>query len=101
MNRIELKLAWRNLWRQPRRTWLTLGAMIFSNGLLAFMVSVQFGMYSLMIDNTLAILTGHLQVQAPFIAADDRFQPPSRSHGPSSAAPCGRRGAPVPRRTSP
>jgi len=29
------------------------------------MISLQFGMYGLMIDNTLAVFTGHLQVQAP------------------------------------
>ena len=29
------------------------------------MVSLQFGMYAMMIDNTLAVFTGHLQVQAP------------------------------------
>ena len=62
---ITLHLAWRNLWRQPRRTWLTTGAMVFSNIILVFMLSLQYGMYSLMIDNTLAVFTGHLQVQAP------------------------------------
>ena len=62
---ITLRLAWRNLWRQPRRTWLTIGAMVFSNALLVFMISLQFGMYDLMIDNTLQAFTGHLQVQAP------------------------------------
>ncbi len=62
---IILRLAWRNLWRQPRRTWLTVGAMVFSNALLVFMISIQFSTYELMIDNTLQAFTGHLQVQAP------------------------------------
>ena len=62
---IVLRLAWRNLWRQPRRTWLTTGAMVFSNILLVFLISLQFGMYGMMIDNTLKMMTGHLQVQAP------------------------------------
>lgn len=62
---ITLRLAWRNLWRHPRRTWLTIGAMVFSNALLVFMISIQFGMYELMINNTLQTFTGHLQIQAP------------------------------------
>jgi ABC-type lipoprotein release transport system permease subunit len=62
---IIMRLAWRNLWRQPRRTWLTVGAMVFSNALLVFMISIQFSTYELMIDNTLQAFTGHLQVQAP------------------------------------
>ena len=62
---INLRLAWRNIWRQPRRTWLTVGAMVFSNALLVFMISMQFGMYDLMINNTLQAFTGHMQVQAP------------------------------------
>ena len=62
---LSLRLAWRNLWRQPRRTWLTTSAMVFSNVLLIFLISLQFGMYGMMIDNTLSLMTGHLQVQAP------------------------------------
>ena len=60
---ITLRLAWRNLWRQPRRTWLTMGAMVFSNVLLVFMISLQLGTYRMMIDNTLNAFTGHLQIQ--------------------------------------
>lgn len=59
-----LRLAWRNLWRHKRRTWITVGAMIFSNLLLIFMISLQFGSYEMMIDNTLKAYTGHLQIQA-------------------------------------
>ena len=60
-----LRLAWRNLWRHSRRTGLTTGAMVFSNILLIFMISLQFGTYRMMIDNTLQAFTGHLQIQAP------------------------------------
>jgi len=62
---IGFRLAWRNLWRRKRRTWLTVGAMVFSNILLVFMISLQIGMYSMMISNTLRAQTAHLQVQAP------------------------------------
>jgi len=69
-----MRLAWRNLWRQPRRTWLTTGAMVFSNVLLVFMISLQFGMYRLMIDNSLQAFTGHMQVQAPDYIDDQKMR---------------------------
>ena len=71
---IILRLAWRNLWRQPRRTWLTTGAMVFSNILLVFMISLQLGMYGMMIENTLRAQTGHLQVQAPGYKDDHKIR---------------------------
>jgi len=79
---ITLRLAWRNLWRQPRRTWLTTGAMVFSNVLLVFMISLQFGMYRMMIDNSLQAFTGHLQVQAPGYKDDRKI----RQSVPAAAA---------------
>ena len=63
MRNVNLRLAWRNLWRYKRRTWLTVGAMIFSNSLLVFSISLQFGSYDMMIDNTLQAFSGHIQVQ--------------------------------------
>ncbi len=60
---LSLRLAWRNLWRHKRRTWLTTMAMIFSNVLLVFMISLQFGSYDMMINNTLQAFSGHIQVQ--------------------------------------
>lgn len=60
-----LRMAWRNIWRHRRRTWLTVTAMVFSNVLLVFMISLQFGSYDMMIANTLQAFSGHLQLQAP------------------------------------
>jgi len=71
---IVLRLAWRNLWRHSRRTWLTIGAMVFSNTLLVFMISFQFSMYGLMIGNTLRVFSGHMQVQAPGYKDDQKMR---------------------------
>ncbi len=48
--------------------------MVFSNALLVFMISIQFGMYELMIDNTLQAFTGHLQIQAPGYKDDQKMR---------------------------
>ncbi|MCW8924988.1 MAG: FtsX-like permease family protein [Xanthomonadales bacterium] len=60
---LSLRLAWRNIWRQKRRTWLTALAMIFSNVLLVFMIALQFGSYEMMINNSLRLFIGQAQVQ--------------------------------------
>jgi putative ABC transport system permease protein len=65
VNNVILRMAWRNLWRQGKRTWLTVGAMIFSNSLLVFSISLQFGSYQMMIDNSLQAFSGHIQLQHP------------------------------------
>ncbi|MCK5523754.1 MAG: ABC transporter permease [Thiomargarita sp.] len=62
MNMI-LRLAWRNIWRHPRRSLLTIAAITFAAALLVFMLTLQFGSYDMMIDNNLSVLTGHFQVQ--------------------------------------
>ncbi len=61
---IETKMAWRNIWRNPRRTLLTACAITFATVLLVFMLSFQFGSYETMINTSVKISTGHLQVQA-------------------------------------
>lgn len=48
--------------------------MVFSNVILVFMLSLQFGMYGMMIDNTLAVFTGHLQVQASGYKDDKKMR---------------------------
>ena len=61
---IDLKMAWRNIWRNPRRTLLTISAVAFASTLLVFMLSFQFGSYDAMINSSVKIQTGHLQIQA-------------------------------------
>jgi putative ABC transport system permease protein len=61
---LDVKMAWRNIWRNPRRSVLTMLAIAFAGLLLVFMLSWQFGSYDTMINSAVAIHTGHLQVQA-------------------------------------
>jgi putative ABC transport system permease protein len=61
---IDIRMAWRNIWRNPRRTILTLAAIVFASTLLIFMLSFQLGSYATMINASVRIHTGHLQVQA-------------------------------------
>ncbi|MDP6180694.1 MAG: ABC transporter permease, partial [Desulfatiglandales bacterium] len=56
-------MAWRNIWRNPRRSILTICAIAFASLLLVFMLSWQFGTYDAMINASVKISTGHLQVQ--------------------------------------
>jgi putative ABC transport system permease protein len=61
---IDVKMAWRNIWRNPRRSILTILAIAFASLLLVFMLSWQFGSYDTMINSAVKIHTGHVQVQA-------------------------------------
>lgn len=58
-------MAWRNLWRVRRRTWLTASGVAFAVFLVVFMSSVQRGGFGMMIDNVATMLSGHLQAQHP------------------------------------
>ncbi len=57
-------MAWRNVWRNPRRTVLTISAIAFASILLVFMLSFQFGFYETAINASVRIHAGHLQIQA-------------------------------------
>ncbi|MBC2702996.1 FtsX-like permease family protein [Desulfobacula sp.] len=71
---IELKMAWRNIWRNPRRTLLTISAIAFASMILVFMLSFQLGCYETMINTSVKISTGHLQVQAKGYLKDKKMR---------------------------
>jgi len=58
-------LAWRNLWRHPRRTVLNVISMAFASLVMVFLLSFQLGTYATMKENILRILDGFAQVQPP------------------------------------
>ncbi|MEL7611094.1 FtsX-like permease family protein [Vreelandella titanicae] len=58
-----LRLAWRNVWRQRRRTLLTVSAITFATLVLVFMLAIQYSTYAIAIENTLSVFSGSFQVQ--------------------------------------
>jgi ABC-type lipoprotein release transport system permease subunit len=65
-----IALAWRNLWRRPQRTILSLLSIALVSGLLIFMLSFQAGVYSTMKEAMLRVFDGYAQFQ-PAGWADD------------------------------
>ncbi|MEQ9188851.1 MAG: FtsX-like permease family protein [Cryomorphaceae bacterium] len=59
-----LKLAWRNLWRNKRRTGITLASVFFAVILATFMMSLKEGVYKNMTEAMVASYTGFIQVHA-------------------------------------
>lgn len=62
------RLAWRNIWRQKRRTLITAAAIASAMLLCLFMRSMQEGSYSNNLDKATRFYSGHLQLQHPEFA---------------------------------
>lgn len=57
-----LKLAWRNIWRNKRRTLITAFSILLAVFLSALTRSMQLGSYEMMIKDTAGHMTGYLQI---------------------------------------
>jgi len=76
-----LRLAWRNLWRNARRSAILLLAVTLGGFAMVFAASVFRGMVVAMVDDAIDHLPGHVQIHAPGYrddpAAEYRFPYPS------------------------
>ena len=71
---LSFTVAWRNLWRNKRRTLLTAGAVAFAVLLIQLGMSFQAGSYEPMVEVSTRFGSGHLQVQHESYKDDPRIE---------------------------
>ncbi len=65
-----LKTAWRNIWRNKRRTIITIGSAFFAVFFATLMRSMQLGTYDKMIGDVVNSYTGYIQIHSKGYWAD-------------------------------
>ncbi len=59
-----IKLAWRNIWRNKRRTFITMASIFFALLFALVMRSMQIGSYDAMVNNVVQSYTGYIQIHS-------------------------------------
>ncbi len=59
-----LRMAWRNVWRNPRRTGIVVSAVAIGIGACLFSMSLSFGVAQQMVTTAIETQLGHLQIHA-------------------------------------
>jgi len=79
-------MAWRNIWRNTRRTAVILTAIVIGVWSMILLGSLMRGMLTTMVENGIATLTGHVQVHAKGYRADPVIENSMTSPGRAEAA---------------
>ena len=58
-----VRLAWRSLWRNWRRSLITMAAVVFAIALSIIQRGIQYGTYAETIKSAVGMLTGYIQIQ--------------------------------------
>jgi len=74
MNGRLLQLAWRNLWRNRRRTFITMAAIAFGYAMLLFVACLMAGLRWQKIKNGTCLVMSQIQVHAPGYYPDRSLQ---------------------------
>ena len=61
---IYLRLAWKNIWRNKRRSFITIASILFAVFFAVFMRSMQLGMYAKMINSVVGSYYGYIQIHS-------------------------------------
>jgi ABC-type lipoprotein release transport system permease subunit len=85
-----LTLAWRNLWRHKRRTFMILFAFALGVWSMVVIAAISRGSLEQQLTNSILNLTGHIQIHAPGYRDDPviehRFTPPGGALAESAGA---------------
>ncbi|NOZ85518.1 MAG: ABC transporter permease [Deltaproteobacteria bacterium] len=60
-----IKLAWRNLWRHKRRTWITVSSIGLGMAFALFLIALGDGVYKKLIDQGIRLEAGHVTLEHP------------------------------------
>ena len=70
----QLIIAWRNLWRNTRRTAVILVSIIVGIWMMLLLGAIMWGMVQSMLETSLANLTGHIQIHHPKFLQDPAIE---------------------------